>query len=56
METIRLGSLGGSRLKAMNRAGIERSVLSPTSPGVQRDPEAALARRRASEANDGAGP
>jgi 2,3-dihydroxybenzoate decarboxylase len=36
----------------MDRAGIERSVLSLTCPGVQREPDAAVARRRAIEAND----
>ena len=48
----RLVDFGGSRLEAMDRAGIERSVLSLTCPGVQREPDAAVARRRASEAND----
>ena len=43
---------GSSRLDAMDRAGIERSVLSLTCPGVQREPDPATARRRASEAND----
>jgi len=44
--------LGGSRLDAMNRAGIERSVLSLTGPGVQREPDTAVARRKACELND----
>jgi len=48
----RLVDFGDSRLEAMDRAGIERSVLSLTCPGVQREPDAAVARRRAGEAND----
>jgi 2,3-dihydroxybenzoate decarboxylase len=46
----RLLDFGDSRLEAMDRAGIERSVLSLTCPGVQREPDAAVARRRASAA------
>jgi 2,3-dihydroxybenzoate decarboxylase len=49
----RLVDFGGSRLEAMDRAGIERSVLSLTCPGVQRELDASVARRRASEVNDG---
>lgn len=48
----RLTDFGDSRLEAMDRAGIERSVLSLTCPGVQREPDTAVARRRASEVND----
>jgi 2,3-dihydroxybenzoate decarboxylase len=49
---VRLVDFGDSRLEAMDRAGIARCVLSLTCPGVQREPDAALARRRTSEAND----
>ncbi|HSU61291.1 MAG TPA: amidohydrolase family protein [Bryobacteraceae bacterium] len=48
----RLVDFGDSRLDAMDRAGIERSVLSLTCPGVQREFDGAVARRRASEVND----
>jgi 2,3-dihydroxybenzoate decarboxylase len=48
----RLVDFGGSRLEAMDRAGIERSVLSLTCPGVQREPDTAVACRRAREVND----
>jgi len=48
----RLVDFGDSRIEAMDRAGIERSVLSLTCPGVQREPDAAVARRRAIEVND----
>ncbi len=48
----KLIDFGSQRLDAMDRAGIERSVLSHTSPGVQVEPDTAVARRRASEAND----
>ncbi|WP_079989448.1 amidohydrolase family protein [Candidatus Protochlamydia phocaeensis] len=40
------------RLKAMDNAGISISVLSLTDPGVQREPDAALAVRLARKAND----
>jgi 2,3-dihydroxybenzoate decarboxylase len=43
---------GSLRLNEMDRAGIERSVLSLSGPGVQREPDTAVARRRAREAND----
>jgi 2,3-dihydroxybenzoate decarboxylase len=49
----RLVDFGGSRLEAMDRAGIERSVLSLAGPGVQRESDTAVALRRASEVNDG---
>ncbi len=47
-----LTDFGGLRLDAMDRAGIERSVLSLSGPGVQREPDTAVARRKASEGND----
>jgi 2,3-dihydroxybenzoate decarboxylase len=47
-----LVDFGSLRLDAMDRAGIERSVLSLTGPGVQREPDTALACRRAREVND----
>ena len=42
----------GARLEAMDRVGIELAVLSVTTPGVQAEPDAHLAIRRAREAND----
>lgn len=48
----RLTDFGDTRLEAMDRAGIERCVLSLTCPGVQREPDAVVAHRRACEAND----
>jgi 2,3-dihydroxybenzoate decarboxylase len=48
----RLKDLGDLRLDAMNSAGIERSVLSLTGPGVQIERDATVACRRACEAND----
>ena len=47
-----LVDFGSLRLDAMDRAGIERSVLSLTGPGVQREPDPAVARRKAIEVND----
>ena len=47
-----LVDFGSLRLDAMDRAGIERSVLSLAGPGVQREPDTAVARRKASEVND----
>lgn len=47
-----LVDFGSVRLDAMDRAGVERSVLSLSGPGVQREPDTAIARRRASEVND----
>jgi 2,3-dihydroxybenzoate decarboxylase len=38
-----------SASRCMDRAGIERSVLSLAGPGVQREPDTAVARRRARE-------
>src|SRR4030095_8629612 len=48
----RLTDFGEMRLSAMDRAGIERCVLSLAGPGVQaeRDPKTAV--RRARESND----
>ncbi len=43
---------GSLRLDAMDRAGIERSVRSLAGPGVQREPDTAVARRGAREVND----
>ena len=48
----RLTDLGESRLEAMERAGIERAVLSIAGPGVQAERVTATALRRASESND----
>jgi 2,3-dihydroxybenzoate decarboxylase len=47
-----LVDFGSRRIDAMDRAGIERSVLSLSGPGVQREPDTALACRRAREVND----
>ena len=41
-----------ARIEAMNEAGIDLFVLSQTSPGVQAEPDAALAVQRARECND----
>ena len=48
----RLTDFGETRLEAMDRAGIARAVLSIAGPGVQSERDAAVARRRAREAND----
>jgi 2,3-dihydroxybenzoate decarboxylase len=48
----RLTDFGEMRLAAMDQAGIARSVLAIAGPGVQSEPDAATARRRAREAND----
>jgi 2,3-dihydroxybenzoate decarboxylase len=48
----RLTDFGEMRLETMDRAGIARSVLSIAGPGVQRERDAAVAVRRAREAND----
>jgi 2,3-dihydroxybenzoate decarboxylase len=47
-----LSDFGERRLEAMDRAGIERSVLSLAGPGVQIERDPATAGRRAREAND----
>jgi 2,3-dihydroxybenzoate decarboxylase len=48
----RLTDFGEMRLAAMDGAGITRSVLSLAGPGVQAEPDAATAVRKAREAND----
>ena len=48
----RLLDFGDMRLEAMDQAGIERCVLSLTTPGIQTEPVAAVACRIAKEAND----
>jgi 2,3-dihydroxybenzoate decarboxylase len=48
----RLKDFGDARLEAMDSAGIARSVLSISGPGVQIERDTATARRRAAEAND----
>jgi 2,3-dihydroxybenzoate decarboxylase len=48
----RLTDFGETRLVAMERGGIARTVLSISGPGVQAEREVATARRRAREAND----
>jgi 2,3-dihydroxybenzoate decarboxylase len=47
-----LADFGGARLDAMDRAGIRRSVLSLSGPGVQREPDTAIACRKARAVND----
>ncbi|HVY58427.1 MAG TPA: amidohydrolase family protein [Xanthobacteraceae bacterium] len=48
----RLRDFGERRLEAMDRAGIARSVLSLSGPGVQIEPDTTTATRKAREAND----
>jgi len=48
----RLKDFGDARLEGMESAGIARSVLSISGPGVQGERDIATARRRAAEAND----
>ena len=48
----RLSDFGELRLAAMDRAGIARSVLSLAGPGVQVEPDAKIACRKARDAND----
>ena len=48
----RLKDFGDARLEGMESAGIGRSVLSISGPGVQSERDTATARRRAAEAND----
>lgn len=48
----RLSDFGDMRLEAMDRAGIERAVLSLAGPGVQVERDTARARRTAVEGND----
>ncbi len=48
----RLKDFGELRIEAMDKAGIERSVLSLAGPGVQAERDAARATRKSIEAND----
>jgi 2,3-dihydroxybenzoate decarboxylase len=48
----RLKDFGDARLEGLDSAGIARSVLSISGPGVQVERDAATAKRRAAEAND----
>src|SRR5882672_2522466 len=48
----RLSDFGEQRLKSMDSAGIDRSVLAIAGPGVQAERDVATARRKAREAND----
>jgi len=48
----RLTDFGEMRIAAMDRAGVERCVLSLAGPGVQADKDTKTATRRAREAND----
>src|SRR5712692_5166400 len=48
----RLTDFGEMRLKAMERAGVARCVLSLAGPGVQAEKDMATATRKAREAND----
>jgi 2,3-dihydroxybenzoate decarboxylase len=48
----RLVGFGDSRLAAMDSAGIDKSVLSLTTPGIQGEKDTATAVRLAQEAND----
>jgi 2,3-dihydroxybenzoate decarboxylase len=50
--TRRLTDFGGERLELMDRAGIERAVLSLAGPGVQAERDTATACRNARAAND----
>jgi 2,3-dihydroxybenzoate decarboxylase len=48
----RLTDFGDERLGIMDKAGIDKAVLSVSGPGVQAERDAALATKRAAEAND----
>lgn len=48
----RLKDFGGQRLEAMDRASVERAVLSLSGPGVQIERDRVTACRRARDAND----
>src|SRR5579884_3017842 len=54
VETLyrRLVDFGEERLSIMDKAGIAKSVLSVSGPGVQAERDASLATKRAAEAND----
>jgi 2,3-dihydroxybenzoate decarboxylase len=51
----RLSDFGEERLSEMDRAGVQKSVLSISGPGVQIEPDAVTATRLAAEANDALG-
>lgn len=48
----KLNDFGDGRLESMDESGISRAVLSVAGPGVQAEPDAAVATRKAREAND----
>ena len=50
--TARLSDFGDSRIETMDRAGIVTAVLSLAGPGVQIEPDRAVAIRMAARAND----
>ena len=50
--SAQLADFGELKLAAMDEAGIKLMVLSQTGPGVQAEPDEALATRRATENND----
>jgi 2,3-dihydroxybenzoate decarboxylase len=50
--TARLSDFGDSRIEPMDKAGIAKSVLALAGPGVQVEPDAAVAIRMAAGAND----
>jgi 2,3-dihydroxybenzoate decarboxylase len=50
--TARLSDFGDSRIETMDRAGIVTAVLSLAGPGVQIEPDRAVAIRMAAKAND----
>jgi 2,3-dihydroxybenzoate decarboxylase len=50
--TARLSDFGDERIEAMDRAGVARAVLSLAGPGVQSEPDTAVAVRMAAMAND----
>jgi 2,3-dihydroxybenzoate decarboxylase len=50
--TARLSDFGDSRIEAMDKAGIAKAVLSLAGPGVQIEPDRAVAIRMAAGAND----
>jgi 2,3-dihydroxybenzoate decarboxylase len=50
--TARLSDFGDARIEAMDRAGVARAVLSLAGPGVQVEPDTAVAVRMAAIAND----
>ena len=50
--TARLSDFGDSRIEAMDRAGITKAVLSLAGPGVQIEPNRAIAIKMATRANN----